>query len=68
MRVVSLILMVVVIVLAIVHSLRSPSLKDEERACARKCQGEGYPNHRFTPPSVTSAKTEVVPQACRCER
>ena len=68
MRVVSLILMVVVIMLAIVHSLRSPSLKDEERAGARKCQGEGYPNYRFTPPSVTSAKTEAVPQACRCER
>lgn len=62
------ILTILVIILAFVHSLRSPSMKDQERACAQKCQAEGYRTYEFTRPGVSNPKSEVVPASCKCVR
>jgi hypothetical protein len=60
--------MLIVLVLAFQHSFLSPSMEEQDQACARKCQAEGYSGHEFTRPGVSNPKSDVVPMGCRCIR
>ena len=68
MRTLLFILTIVVIALAVMYNLRSPSMKEEEEACARKCQAEGFRSYRFTPPGFGDPRANAAPPLCQCER
>jgi hypothetical protein len=67
-RVVFFLLTIMVIILAVARSVMSPSMEEEERACARKCESEGFSSHRFTPPGMSNPRAQFAPESCVCLR
>jgi hypothetical protein len=61
-------LMLIVFALAVQHSLLAPSMSQQEEACARKCQAEGFRSHEFMRPGTGGPRDQVVRDPCRCVR
>jgi len=60
--------MLIVLVLAVQHSFMAPSTAEQEEACAKKCQVEGFRGHEFTRPGTGGPRDQVVREPCRCLR
>jgi hypothetical protein len=68
MRTLLFVLMLIVLVLAFQHGIMSPSMEEQEQACARKCQAEGFRSHEFVRPGVRAPRDQVLREPCRCVR
>lgn len=68
MRTLLLLLMVIVFVLAFQHGFRTPDMAEQEEACARKCEAEGFRSYEFTRPGTGGPRDQVVREPCRCLR
>jgi hypothetical protein len=62
------VLTIMVIVLAVARSVMCPSMEEEERACARKCESEGFPSDQLTPPGMSNPRAQFALESCACLR